>query len=67
MKKFQIATNQHPLSIDSLIDFFIDTDTTYCRVNFVGGEEAKAIKLISTQDDGIAVLGVDDLFATRPK
>ena len=42
-----------------MFDFFTDNDTTYGRVNFVGGEEAKAIKLISTQDDGIAVLGVD--------
>ena len=35
-----------------------DNDATYGRVNFVG-EEAKAIKLIFAQDDGIAVLGVD--------
>ena len=41
-----------------MFDFFIDNDTTYGRVNFVG-EEANAIKLISTRDDGIAVLGVD--------
>ena len=42
-----------------MFDFFTDNDTTYGGVNFVGGEEAKAIKLISTQDNGIAVLGVD--------
>ena len=42
-----------------MFDSFADTDTTYGRVNFVRGKEAKAIKLISTQDNGIAVLGVD--------
>ena len=42
-----------------MFDFFTDTNTTYGRANFVEGEEAKAIKLIFAQDDGIAVLGVD--------
>ena len=66
MTKFQIATNPYPLSIDSIFEPPpTDMDLACGHITFVGGEEATARRLVSTQHDGTVVLGVNDTNPNR--